>query len=93
VLPISSSQFFVALGLARLNLTFIIPAFFIGRFVSYALLSYSAGVMAARLGDVFAKYYGNALVYAAEILSLLLLWALVKLDWRSLLESRKIRFR
>jgi hypothetical protein len=93
VLPISSSQLFVAVGLARLKLTFIVPAFFVGRFVSYAFLSYSAGLVAARLDVVFSKYYGNGLVIVAEGLSILLLWVLVKIDWRTLFEKRKIKFR
>ena len=93
VLPVSSSQFFVAVGLARLNLAFILPAFFVGRVISYAILGYSAGLVASRLDKLFAKYYGNALVIILEVLSILFLWVLVKIDWRALIETRKIRFR
>jgi hypothetical protein len=93
VLPVSSSQFFVAVGLARLNLAYILPAFFLGRFVSYTILGYSAGLVAARLGELFSKYYGNGLVLIFEALSILLLWFLVKIDWRALIETRRLRFR
>ncbi len=93
VLPVSSSQFFVAVGLARLNLAFILPAFFVGRVISYAILGYSAGLVASRLDKVFSKYYGNVLVFILEALSILLLWGLVKIDWRTLVEKRKLRFR
>ena len=93
VLPVSSSQFFVAVGLARLNLAFILPAFFVGRVISYAILGYSAGFVAARLDKLFAKYYGNALVIVLEVLSILVLWVLVKIDWRTLVEKHKLRFR
>jgi hypothetical protein len=93
VLPVSSSQFFVAVGLARLNLAFILPAFFVGRFISYALLGYSAGLVASRLDKLFAKYYGNGLVIVLEVLSILILWLLVKIDWRVLVEKRKLSFR
>jgi len=93
VLPISSSQFFVAVGLAKLNLAYIVPACFVGRFVSYAILGYSAGLVASRLDEVFSKYYGNAIVFVFEALSILLLWILVKIDWRALIETRRVRFR
>jgi hypothetical protein len=93
VLPVSSSQFFVAVGLARLNLAYILPAFFVGRFISYAILGYSAGLVAARLDEVFSNYYGNAIVFVFEALSILLLWILVKIDWRALIETRRIKFR
>ncbi len=76
-----------------MNLALILPAFFVGRFISYAILGYSAGLVASRLDKVFSKYYGNVLVFILEALSILLLWGLVKIDWRTLVEKRKLRFR
>jgi len=93
VLPISSSQFFIAVGLTKLRLWLIAPAFFLGRLVSYTLLIYGTGFVANQLQEVFAGYYSNWLLIPLEILSIALLWFLVKIDWRALFETKHFRFK
>jgi len=92
-LPVSSSQFFIAVGLTKLNLWLIAPAFFIGRLASYTLLIYGTGLAASRLEEIFIRYYSNWLLVPVEILSILLLWFLVKIDWKALFEMKRFRLK
>lgn len=89
LLPLPTTPLFLAGGMARLKPVYIIPAFFIGKFTS----------------DSIALHLGNYAFYNAEniwmdalswksivsfAVCLLLLFALLFIDWRSLIQKKKL---
>ena len=89
LLPLPTTPLFLAGGMARIKPIQIIPAFFVGKFTSDAI--------AVHLGKFASENFdgmlSNALSWksiASLILGLLLLCALLFIDWRSLIERKKI---
>ncbi|HTH59738.1 MAG TPA: hypothetical protein VL689_06230 [Paraburkholderia sp.] len=93
--PFPSNYLFIAYGLSGLPLRFIGMAFFAGRTVSYLVWARlgrfaSAAVDPESLFD--GKYLGIG--FALSQLALLAsIYALMKIDWKMLLEQRKLRWR
>ncbi|MFC5429702.1 hypothetical protein ACFPTO_12985 [Paraburkholderia denitrificans] len=93
--PFPSNYLFIAYGLSGLPLRFIGAAFFAGRAVSYVIWARlgrfaSAAVDPESLFD--GKYLGVG--FALSQLALLaFVYVLMKLDWKMLLEQRKLRWR
>lgn len=90
LLPLPTTPLFLAGGMARIKPIQIIPAFFVGKFTSDAI--------AVHLGKFASENFdgmlSNALSWksiASLILGLLLLCALLFIDWRSLIERKKFQ--
>lgn len=93
--PFPSSYLFIAYALSGLPLGFVGAAFFVGRLVSYTIW---AGL--ERLASSFVdpealfegKYLGVGFVLS-QLALLRLVYVLMKLDWKLLLEQRKLKWR
>jgi membrane protein YqaA with SNARE-associated domain len=83
--PIPSNQVFIAAGIARVPLLPIVGAFFVGRVVSYAILAGAASKVVDKLEDVFVGHLTSPSALALEALAVLLLVAMVRVDWLRLL--------
>jgi membrane protein DedA with SNARE-associated domain len=88
LLPLPTTPLFVAAGMAKMKPLFIIPAFFFGKFISDAIL--------VHLGKFGAENAESILLGAISwesisslALGLLLISALLFIDWRSLIQKRK----
>lgn len=91
--PPPTGALYAAAGILRVNLALVAVASFAGRAVTYAiavaLVGSAADRIPDRLGDAAAPLpiaVGLALVAAV-------LWLLVRIDWRTLLEGRRLRVR
>ncbi|MEP7322459.1 MAG: hypothetical protein ABI761_11090 [Saprospiraceae bacterium] len=89
LLPLPTTPIFLAGGIAKVNPLRLIPAFFIGKFTSDAI--------AVHLGNYASKNIHNVLEEALSwksiaslILGLLLLCALLFIDWRTLIQKKKL---
>ncbi len=91
--PLPSNYLFIAYGLTALPIRLIALPFFIGRFVSYALcvfvgqetyksLDINAGLIGGYLGGYFIL---------SQIGFLLLVWLFTRIDWRGLINEKKLR--
>lgn len=91
-LPLSTTALFTAAGLARVKRGNIIPAFFLGNLIGdYTLL-----VSGKYVVEHFSDFYKDSLSPKNVILmALALLFVLVFLflDWRSLLQERKVKIK
>ncbi len=90
LLPLPTTPLFLAAGMARLKALYIIPAFFIGKFTSDAI--------AVHLGKYASDNTKGLLEGALSwksitslAVGLLLLSALLFIDWRSLIQQKKFQ--
>lgn len=89
--PLSSTALFTAAGVAKVNPLPILPAFFLGKFLSDWLVlkaapkAYKAAVKMYH-GDIEPK---TIMAFAG---GLLLLGALLFIDWKTLIQKKKLRF-
>ena len=88
LLPLPTTPLFLAGGMARIKPLYIIPAFFVGK-----LTSDTAALMIGRHASQNISRLRSSLLSWQSILglaaSLLLLSALLFIDWRSLIQRRK----
>ena len=88
LLPLPTTPLFMAGGMARIKPLYIIPAFFVGK-----LTSDTAALMMGRYASQNISRLRSSLLSWQSILglaaSLLLLGALLFIDWRSLIQRRK----
>lgn len=94
LLPLPTTPLFVAAGMAKIKPLYIIPAFFIGKFTSDALLVYFGRYAAENT----QKMIHSALSwqsFSSLTFGILLVCALLFIDWRSLIQKKqfKLNFR
>lgn len=80
--PVPSAQLFEAAGLAGVRLLPFTIAFFLGRTVSYSIYVFSAaGLKATSLGDAFRDAITSPWGIALQVLMLIGLVLLARIDW------------
>jgi len=90
LLPLPTTPLFLAAGMAKIRAIYIIPAFFIGKFTS--------DTIAVHLGKYASENTKNIMEGVVSwksitslILGLLLLSALLFIDWRTLIQHKKLK--
>lgn len=81
--PVPSAQLFVAAGLLDLPLVRLTAAFFAGRLASYTLYVTGAALAHERLGAVLGEAFDSPVAIGLQILMLLGLVVLLRIDWTS----------
>jgi hypothetical protein len=82
VSPVPSAQLFAAVGLAGIPIAAFTAAFFSGRLVSYSIYAGSAQLIAqTSLGDVFRDSMSSPVGVALQVVLLIGLVLLVRIDW------------
>jgi membrane protein DedA with SNARE-associated domain len=93
--PFPSNYLFIAYGLSGMPLVAIGAAFFVGRTVSYAAWTH-LGRLASAFVDTESQFEGRYLsgyFVVTQIVLLGLVYILMKLDWKMLLECRRLVWR
>ena len=90
LLPLPTTPLFVAGGMSKIKARYIIPAFFIGKFISDAIT--------VHLGKYASEHAKNMIEGALSwksitslVAGLLLLCALLFIDWRSLIQKKEFK--
>ena len=93
--PLPSNYLFIAYGLTGMNLRLIAIPFFLGRIVGYSGWAFGASAVARTLayeqivsGSFFSSYF-----VVTQVLTILMVYAFTKIDWRALFAEKKIRWR
>lgn len=86
--PVPSAQLFVAAGVLSVPLVPLTLAFFAGRLVSYSLYVGAASAAKENLGSVLTDAFASPLGVALQVLMLLLLVLLLRVDWARVLGHR-----
>jgi membrane protein YqaA with SNARE-associated domain len=91
--PPPSGALFTAAGILRVSLPLVAVSSFVGRASTYGLGVALGGVAAAQAADRLRESVGplSAAVGVAAVAAVL--WLLVRLDWRALLERRRLSLR
>jgi membrane protein YqaA with SNARE-associated domain len=89
MLPLPTTPLFVAAGMARVQSLYIIPAFFIGKFTSDTVALSMGKYASENLDKIKADIYSWQSV-AGLTGSLVLLFALLFIDWRTLIQKKKL---
>jgi uncharacterized membrane protein YdjX (TVP38/TMEM64 family) len=87
VAPLPSAQLFEAAGLARIPLRSLLAAFFVGRLVSYSIYVGGASAAHQSLSRLFSKGLLSPQAIATELIGVLLLIAVVLIDWPSVIDK------
>lgn len=93
--PLPSNHLFIAYGLTALKLRLIATPFLIGRVVSYAFWAFTASSVAQMLDyeSVTTKSFFSYYFIASQIFGLVVIYVFTKIDWRSLLNEKKFKWR
>jgi membrane protein DedA with SNARE-associated domain len=90
LMPLPSTPLFTAAGVARIHPGAIVPPFFAGKFISDAIMVVLGITAASSLKDVLHGTFSTKGIVTA-VVGLLLIAALLFVDWRVLLEDKKLR--
>ena len=88
LLPLPTTPLFLAAGMARIRPLYIIPAFFVGKLSSDSVAVAMGNYASQNLGSLRATALSWQSI-AGLSTSLLLLLALLFIDWRALIQQRK----
>ncbi|MBS1948085.1 MAG: hypothetical protein JST47_09990 [Bacteroidetes bacterium] len=92
LLPVSSTPLFIAGGIARMKPHYLVPSFFIGKFVSDALAVHMGDYAMENTSDLLTGIISWQSV-SAMLFFLLLLFCLLFIDWRTLLQKNRLRLK
>lgn len=89
LLPLPTTPLFLGAGMAKLNAKYIIPAFLIGKFTSDTIVLH-AGKYALENAHSIMKDVLSLKSIASFSLSLFLIFCILFIDWRSLIQKNKL---
>ena len=92
LMPISSTPLFITAGIARLKPYYIIPAFIVGKTVSDSIAVMMGNYAVNNKEDLFSNIFSLESI-GALLVFLLLIFALIFIDWRTWIIHRKIQLR
>jgi membrane protein DedA with SNARE-associated domain len=90
LMPLPTTPLFTAAGIAKLKSISIIPPFLCGKFISDAIMLVTGRYAASNLRDMFHGTFSWKGITGA-LLGLLLIAALLFIDWRVLLQKKRLR--
>lgn len=89
LLPLPTTPIFLASGMARVNASYVIPAFFVGKFTSDAITVHLGKYASENIESIIQSGFSWPSVISL-ILGLLLLCSILFIDWRSLILRKKL---
>jgi len=90
LLPLPTTPLFLASGMARMNAMYVIPAFFIGKFISDTIAVHGGKYASENIQSIIHGALSWKSI-TSLVLGLLLLSALLFIDWRSLIQKKKFQ--
>ncbi|CAM3409006.1 hypothetical protein [Aequorivita lipolytica] len=89
LLPLPTTPLFLGAGISKLRPLYIIPAFIIGKFTSDTIALHLGKYASENIGSIIENLFSWQSI-ASLILSLLLLFCLFFIDWRKLIQTKKL---
>ncbi|MBS1778753.1 MAG: hypothetical protein JST70_05475 [Bacteroidetes bacterium] len=90
LMPLPSTPLFTAAGMARIPAMNVIPAFFVGKFTSDALMVHAGDYVAKNATAAFEGIVSWQSI-SAILLGIILVLIFLFIDWRTLLQDKKFR--
>ena len=92
LLPLPTTPLFIAGGMAKMKPYYIIPAFFVGKFISDTAAVFLGKYATENTEDLIHGMV-NWKSIVGLVLGLLLIFALLFIDWRNLFQHKKFKLR
>jgi membrane protein DedA with SNARE-associated domain len=92
LLPLPTTPLFVAAGISKVGALYIIPAFFIGKFTSDAIALLTGKYASENIDKITEDLYSWQSILGL-VLSLIMLLALLFIDWRALLQNKHFQLK
>jgi hypothetical protein len=90
--PLSTTALFTAVATARVKAWHILPPFFVGRLITDGVMVFSGKYATANISDLFRGQFSWKTVLIL-VAGLVIIGGFLFIDWRSLLERKKLHFR
>jgi membrane protein DedA with SNARE-associated domain len=92
--PLPSNYLFIAYGLTSLRLSLVALPFFVGRFISYGFWISTSSAVGDRLhlDSLESGSYLGLYFIMSQLLLVPTMYCFTKIDWRALIEERRIRW-
>lgn len=91
LLPLSTTALFSAAGIAKIRPVMILPPFFVGKFISDAVMLFSGRYAAQNADEILANATSMKSIITIGA-GTLIVGMMLFLDWRVLLEKRRVSF-
>ena len=88
--PLPSNYLFIAYGLTTLELRVLALPFFLGRLIGYNFWAHLGSAAAHKLAIEAPHSYMSAYFIAVQVVCLALVYLFTRIDWRRLLQERKL---
>jgi len=92
LLPLPTTPLFLAAGMARIKPLYIIPAFFVGKFTSDAITVHIGKFASEHARSMMDEALSWKSI-ASLALGLILICALMFIDWRTLIQKKKLQLK
>lgn len=89
LLPLPTTPLFLGAGISKLNPIYIIPAFIVGKFTSDTIALHLGKYASENIENLIENTFSWESI-ASLVLSLLLLFCLFFIDWRNLIQTKKL---
>lgn len=90
--PLPSNYLFIAYGLTTLELRLLALPFFLGRLVGYNFWAHLGSAAARKLAVEAPESYMSAYFILVQLACLAMIYVFTRVDWRMLLQERKLRW-
>jgi len=90
LMPLPSTPLFTASGIARIKTLYIIPAFFVGKFTSDAIMVFAGDYVANNVASITEGFFSWKTL-TGTVLGLFLICLFLFIDWKKLLQDKRIR--
>jgi membrane protein DedA with SNARE-associated domain len=91
LLPLPTTPLFLGAGISKIKAIYIIPAFLIGKFTSDTIALHAGKYASENIQSIIEKSLSWQSI-ASLILGLLLIFCLLFIDWRTLIQTKKLIF-
>ncbi len=91
VTPLSTTALFTAAGMGKVKPSHMVPPFFCGKFLSYAVLIFTGFYAAANFQDLMHGSFSPKGIVTL-VLACVVIGGFLFLDWRALLQRKKFTF-
>ena len=90
LVPVPTTPLFMALGMSKVNVIKVMPAFLVGKFISDMYMVYTGKIAAENVGEIMNGFI-TWKVLLATIACILFLCAMLFIDWKTLLIQKKFK--
>jgi uncharacterized membrane protein YdjX (TVP38/TMEM64 family) len=90
LIPVPTTPLFMALGMSKVNVLKVMPAFLVGKFISDTYMVYTGKIAAENVSQMMNGFF-TWKVFAASLVCIVFLGAMLFIDWKTLIIQKKFK--